>query len=172
MSCLPGGADPKRSVAEACRAAAASAAAQAKISCIANHPRESKKNKGASTRGPSTIGAMFANVWQKPLVDVFQALKVYDSNHANDGAIMLLKGDVKKHVDRSIGKHVFHIQGKVSSANMLQLPGLSTSHLALTGPYMYIQMVKYCYLLLFFIALLVHNRVLVLYELHSHLHCP
>lgn len=65
---------------------------------------------------------------------MFRGLKLPESD------LCRLEGDVRRSVDRSIGKSVWEMRGIVPAANYLLAPARASQSLGLTGAYMYVQM--------------------------------
>ena len=72
--------------------------------------------------------------WQRPFVNVFKICGVEDWKDA------IKEGDVKSELDRTIGRRVLKISGKISAVNFVQVPGVKGRALGLTGRYLYLQL--------------------------------
>lgn len=71
--------------------------------------------------------------WQRPFVNVFKICGVESYKDA------IKEGDVKSEMDRTIGRRVIRVAGKIPAVNFLQVPGVKGRALGLTGRYLYLQ---------------------------------
>ncbi|QDZ18050.1 WD repeat domain-containing protein [Chloropicon primus] len=78
-------------------------------------------------------GRMMSKEWQRPYVNVFKICGVESYKDA------IKEGDVKSEMDRSIGRRVIRVAGKIPAVNFLQVPGVKGRSLGLTGRYLYMQ---------------------------------
>ena len=80
-----------------------------------------------------TISQTRSKEWQRPFVNVFKICGVESYKDA------IKEGDVKSEMDRTIGRRVIKISGKIPAVNFLQVPGVKGRALGLTGRYLYLQ---------------------------------